>query len=327
MSIGTRSICGAVATMLCATASHTGSAQTTMFWTDNSPGTGIHSINRDGTGDVYLFDVTDLAYGVEAPWLANIAADSVNEKIYWVESYSGLGRIERSDFDGSNREAVFGVGAFTPGDVALDPEHEHIYWISAENGLRRMNYDGTGHVTLVGPALCESRGLAVYLWGDLMFWIGPGGIMRSNMDGGQLSAIVEDPGTEPWDVAVDPVTQRVYWTTLGGGLGQGSIRSAKFDGTDVQIHLTLRDEPSAITVDAEERLLYWTELHAGLWRGEMDGSNPELIYYLEAPLGIALDTGSVEPALPATGRVGLLLSMLGVALMAGFALARTKSHR
>ncbi len=302
----------------------TASAQSKIFWTDNSPGAGIHAINRDGTGDVYLFHASDLVYSNLGPWLANITADSVNQKIYWVDDYGGLGRIERSDFDGSNRETVFNIGTYSPGDVIVDPENEHIYWISNEHGIRRQNYDGTNNTTLVGPALCEPRGIALFLWGDLLFWIGPSGIMRSNTDGTHLRPIVTDPGMYPWDVAVDPVAQRIYWTTLGSGLGQGSIRSAKFDGTDIRIHLTSLHEPCAITVDAEGRLLYWTELRAGLWRSEMDGTNAELIYYLEAPLGIALDTGSVEPALPSAGAIGLLFSTVILGLLA--ACKASKNH-
>lgn len=74
-----------------------------------------------------------------------------------------------------------------------------------------------------------------------------GRVLRVGVDDGSVTTVVADSGPAPDGVVIDPVGERLYWTTMGrpsrgpGGLDftarNGSLRTARLDGSDVRFVL------------------------------------------------------------------------------------------
>lgn len=79
--------------------------------------------------------------------LHGIAVDSCKSLIYWVNSNRTCQRIERSNFDGTERITIIEGGMFDPLAVAIDHVEEKLYWSEdAEvvySKIERSNLDGT----------------------------------------------------------------------------------------------------------------------------------------------------------------------------------------
>jgi sugar lactone lactonase YvrE len=156
-----------------------------MYWGDQSPGSKTPTIRRanlDGSDSEVLVD--NFVFGAVP---TTLALDLVNEHLYW--SDFGLGRISRSDLDGSNVQSVFdNLG--DPVGIALDVSNDMIYW--AEDGdpttspaIQRGGLDGTGIETLVSAGLERPLGIALDLVNEEMFWtdFSRGTISAANLDG------------------------------------------------------------------------------------------------------------------------------------------------
>ncbi len=60
-----------------------------------------------------------------------------------------------------------------------------------------------------------------------------------------IPAAGSDPDTGYWDIEIDPVGQRIWYTAPGAG----EIRSAKFDGSDVQVELSGLSNPYGLALE------------------------------------------------------------------------------
>ena len=78
--------------------------------------------------------------------------------------------------------------------------------------------------------LSNVRGLAVDLGAGKLYFAqqNPGSIRRSNLDG-SATETVSTTGINPYDVELDLVRGKIYWTE-----GAAGVRRANFDGTGVQ---------------------------------------------------------------------------------------------
>ncbi|MEE8164791.1 MAG: hypothetical protein V3T64_04415, partial [Myxococcota bacterium] len=57
--------------------------------------------------------------------------------------------------------------------------------------------------------------------------------------------LISDPTTGYWDIEIDPVTQRIWWTDYG----RGQIRSASFDGSDERVELSNLTNPYGLALE------------------------------------------------------------------------------
>ncbi len=161
-------------------------------------------------------DGTNLATVFTTPMdrvVHQLAIDEALQRIYFTRAVSA----SRGEQDGDRRHGGGQLQPHTDGlgrGFALDPASQQIFL--------------TSH-TPTSPA--SGGGLWVY---DIVE--------------DRLTQLISDPETGYWDVELDLAAQRVYWTDYG----RGQVRSAKFDGTDVQIVLGGLTNPYGLTLEFAE---------------------------------------------------------------------------
>jgi sugar lactone lactonase YvrE len=78
----------------------------------------------------------------------------------------------------------------------------------------------------------------------------------------------------------------IYWANSG----DGTIRQANLDGSDVQAIVSGQDQPQAVAVDVS--YLYWANsLDGTIWRADLDGANAQAIVTDQEADGLAADGG------------------------------------
>ncbi len=196
--------------------------------------------------------------------------------------------IQTANLDGSGRTTLLTLGE-NPWDITLDPVDRKIYWTQS-SGPRRANFDGSN--VEVFPALSAmNKGIAVDVVGRKLYLLelsATDALWMANLDGTGLTKLL-DFDRNAWDVAVDPVGRKVYWTH------SDAVRRANLDGTGAE---TLW-QPGAIglkgiAVDPIHQRFYVLEQSTtdALWTGNLDGSGLTKLMSLDSnPWDIA-----VEPA-------------------------------
>ena len=117
-----------------------------------------------------------------------IELDLASGKVYWAES-SATGRVRRADLNGSNAEDLFTNLGFSD-DLELDLNSGLVYFLNRPSGG------------------------------------GAQSIQRGNLDGsGSAHTVVS--GINPFDLALDPVGQVVFWSDISAD----QLRRVNFDGT------------------------------------------------------------------------------------------------
>ncbi len=204
----------------------------------------------DGT-DVFNL-VADL--GAENNRIFGIAYDEVNERIYWVEVESGV--IGRIDLDGGNRADLI-TGLTRPSDLAIDPANDVIYWTenTAQAGttgmIRTADLDGNGVSDVITGVSNGIRGIDLDRNNNRLYFtdLDNDQIWRVDVDGNNLTPIAAS--VDPHDVAVDHVTNTLYWSE---GIDDdndptGVIRCSDLDGNNPADFMTgLSDYIRDITV-------------------------------------------------------------------------------
>ena len=231
-----------------------------LYWTAQNPtnnqrGT-LNSANLDGS------DVRQLRDLFGAP--LNVTIDAAGGKLYWMDT---LGRIQRSNLDGSGIENVV-RGLTTPGGIAI--ANGRVYWTEASGRVRRANLDGSNIQDLpAGPGAPMNMAVSK----STLYWTvktgeDRGEIRFANLSGTpNVATYAEFNQDFPIGIAVDPVAEKLYWTTSGGKIGRGSIDESSFQpnfgtGFNAPGALVLSVEPplvveppEAATTDAVVSLL------------------------------------------------------------------------
>jgi len=227
----------------------------------------------------------------------------------------GPGSIERADLDGSNVTTVVPSGAaltYRPKQMTIDLRDAKLYWSDRE-GMRvmRSNLDGSDVETLVetGQRIEGQRGdpkdycvgIALDLTRNEMYWTQRGD--RSN-DGSIRRASMsvpkgEDPARrtdiqvlfdglpEPVDLALDPKTRTMYWTSDGGtGPAADTVSRAPMDPPagydsahrkDQQILVSGLREGIGISLDLAHTRMFFTDLGGSVYTANLDGSDEKTL--------------------------------------------------
>lgn len=83
-------------------------------------------------------------------------------------------------------------------------------------------------------------------------------IYRCNTDGSELESLDFDiPFNHPEDIEIDTFNQTIYWTDNIDG--EGIIRKAKLDGSDIQSISFPDGKPRKLWLDTENQEIYWTD--------------------------------------------------------------------
>ena len=167
-----------------------------IYWVNSGTNT-IHRANFDGT------NVEDLIETLIAP--EDVALDLARNKIYWTENGSSTDRIQCSDLDGSNIQALITDEINNPTGLALDTARNKIYWMedgTHANSIKRADLDGNDIQVLVTRNLETPFNLAVDIARNKIYWadMDVNKIQRADLDVNyEVQYKISSTGTfNPW---------------------------------------------------------------------------------------------------------------------------------
>ena len=177
----------------------------------------LHTANLDGDPNAQVVKTLTAAPN-------GLAVDTANGKLYLS---NGWGKIQRMNLDGSQYETNFITGLTNPMHVAV--ANGNIYWTEGEGRVRAANLTGaktprnivTGTGTLTGLAAGRNK----------VFWTeqtgtNRGRISSANPDGTGVT-VVYPVTASVYGLAIDPATNRLYWTN-GWGKVQRSANASRY---------------------------------------------------------------------------------------------------
>lgn len=261
--------------MLGAGASAAGAADS-LIWANYNGGATMSAANLDGTGsgrDLFSFG-EPRGGSVLAP--AGIALDPAAGNMYWANSTGpSITRGSISSCDPSATCAADLYPLFSggpkvegPGGPALDVAHHLMYWMNVSGELIRASLDGSGAVN----DTIDTTGATA---------VGSGGV------GG---------------LAIDPRTNRIYWTNDDFGAGTISWADLGGDGGgDVNTTGANMGRPWGLSIDTAANRVYWTSFggadsnKGSISWANLDGTGGGDLYTaancptLNGPNGLAID--------------------------------------
>ena len=211
---------------------------------------------RNGGGGIYMADLQTGYRRLIADteyFLNGVTADVPSQTVYWSQNNTGL--ILRANWDGSSVQQIYQTDV--PNGLAT--EGSNLYW-------------------------CES------------VWNGStslGRIRKSNLDGTSVQDVIQSNELAPWQLAIDPAAQELFWADFGGGDRGYSIMRAGLDGTDIHTVIDLDHVPRSLALSPDRTKLYFVLEGAGVFRSNLDGSDIEFLLNISGgndiePLSLAL---------------------------------------
>ena len=174
-----------------------------LYWIDS--GTDKIQSASLTSSNVVPTDVVDIVTtGLRTP--TDIAIDAYDPnlgKIYWTDS--GMDKIQRVNFDGSNITDLVTEGLRTPTSIALDLVNSKMYWTdSGTDKIQRANLDGSNIEDIVTTGLRTPTGIAVDPEAGKIYWTDSGTdkIQRANLDGSNIEDIVTEGLRTPTSIAL-----------------------------------------------------------------------------------------------------------------------------
>ncbi|KAJ0019807.1 hypothetical protein NQD34_007376 [Periophthalmus magnuspinnatus] len=146
--------------------------------------------------------------------------------------------------------------------VAVDWLGRNLYWIDGVKSqifaiqLPSPTVTRPDFTVILDEDLDQPRSLALLPQKGLMFWTEIGTIVkieRAGMDGSERRAVVTSSLGWPVGVALDPISNRVYWTDQR----LRAIGSATLDGEDIQILQMETINPFSLAVFND--MMYWSD--------------------------------------------------------------------
>lgn len=188
-----------------------------------------------------------------------------------------------------------------PYGITVDTAHSKVYVSDySKNYIYRFDADGTNPIRILdgavaGQEICVSPE-ALMVVGDKLYWGGPGGIFRCNLDG--TTPEIYNPGFEfPLDMQYDPILKKIYLVNDKTDYSGGYF-SVNFDGTGLTENIPDIDG-TAIEVNAETGKVYIAGYASagtvmpdnGIYMSNIDGTQLSKIgdYGAKATWGIAID--------------------------------------
>jgi hypothetical protein len=235
-----------------------------MYWTDRT--VGIYRAARDGS-EVQLV--------VSRTFIDSMAVDREGERLYWTAITSrGLKEVElwQGKLDGSLPTLLANDLNWT-GDVVFDPVDKKVYVSSLGDAkIIRMNADGSERQDFLAGLPPPSR-LYLDVENRKLYWASNSlpRLDRVNLDGSGREAVLTDLPGVAFGFGIDPVDQKVYWTSP-----LGTLHRAKLDGTEREQLAQGLDQPDGLAIDVDNRKLYWAE-RGKIRQSNLDGSGVEVL--------------------------------------------------
>ncbi|XP_023814493.1 low-density lipoprotein receptor-related protein 1B [Oryzias latipes] len=233
--------------------------------------------------ELYLFGLRSGSLDVlKSPAKQGILAldyDWRDQKAFWVSGDSKAIRWSSLD-QKSTGVLVKGVQA---NSVAVDWLGRNLYWIDSGKSkifaikLAKITMKSMDKTTILDEDLDVPRCLTLLPQKGLMFWTEVGNsakIERAGMDGSQRKVVVNSSLKWPGDIAVDIISERIYWTeeTLK------AIGSATLDGDDIRI-LQMKKITYPFSVAVFNDMLYWSDAKQRIVQAatKLSGKNRQIV--------------------------------------------------
>lgn len=181
-------------------------------------------------------------------------------------------------------------------DLIYDDAHNvMVFWVDRHAKDIKMASIANGNVkrvkreenfkTIVSN-LHDPRGVAVDWVGKNLYWTdagdrGTNSIMVSTLEGRKKRTLLKTGLNEPYDIVMEPLSGRMYWTELGI---KPRISGASMDGKN-QFNLvdSAIQWPTGITIDYPSQRLYWADLKAKTIESiNLNGKNRFLVYHSDS---------------------------------------------
>ena len=202
-----------------------------VYWDERGEnGATIKRAEFDGTNVEELVSLSSVPLG--------IAIDAVGDKLYWLNSDS---QIQTATLDGENISTVIQLeeeiveetieDLTSPTDIAVNIAGGRLYWTEFSGRIRRVNLDGTGHVTLLSN-IGSPYGITVA--DDKVYWAEEiderhGKIQRANFNGTNIETLATFQGL-PTGISADTFAGKVYWANSL----LGEIQRTDINGGEVE---------------------------------------------------------------------------------------------
>ena len=254
----------------------------TLYWSVYTPPK-IQRAQADGS------DVIDLVSSFGGGNPAEMALDTQNGYLYWLNSPSPGTRIQRADLDGSNIVTVVPLpNGSAPRGIALNLAAGKMYWtLAGLDKIQVANLDGTGVADLI-TNVTDPYGIAIDLGAGKIYWSTSnfgGKIQRANLDGTGIEDIVIGQDYPPYTIRLDLGRGKLYWSNFNG-----DIYKANLDGTSVEF--VLSGPATVFELARSTGHIYFAEQPSvGIRRADLDGSNAvTVVPDLTNVSGLAIDT-------------------------------------
>ncbi|KAL3837631.1 hypothetical protein ACJMK2_022977 [Sinanodonta woodiana] len=120
-----------------------------------------------------------------------VVSDPINGTIYWADSGSPA-KIEKSDYDGTNRHELVNTGLSYPYGLALDINDGVLYWCEIGTfTIERVNVDGSNR-SLIYKEQISLEGCSIAVYHSYLYyttWGNRHGLMRIGTDGRGLICV------------------------------------------------------------------------------------------------------------------------------------------
>ncbi|XP_059193208.1 very low-density lipoprotein receptor [Centropristis striata] len=213
--------------------------------------------------DLYLFGLRSSSLDVLTSFskkaILSLDYDWREQRVFWVSLETES--IRWSSLDQKTTGTVIqGVRADS---VAVDWLGRNLYWIDGVNSqivairLTTATVESLDHSIILDEDLDQPRSLALLPQKGLMFWSEIGNVVkieRAGMDGSERKALVNSSLGWPGGVAVDTISDRVYWTDERLRV----IGSATLDGDDIRI-LQMKETTNPFSLAVFNDMLYWSD--------------------------------------------------------------------
>lgn len=160
---------------------------------------------------------------------------------------------------------------------------EKVYWIDdttfssfvVDDSIMRSNLDGSGAEVILSEEMDAEfaiPSLAVHSPSGRIYWTNANTneIKRADFDGSNIEVIAQTV-VNPLGIAVDPVGEKVYWSTSELFLTASTIERADLDGSNRELILTPSSATYALAVDPVGGHLYYGSANEVL-RANLDGT-------------------------------------------------------
>lgn len=220
--------------------------------------------------------------------------DTINNKIYWVNSNSSFSNdnfqsIMVANLDGSGiKQLIKSPKVKNPHGIALDVKNNKIYWTdSGTSTIGVMNLDGSNDKVLIKD-LMRPYGLKLFNISKKLYWTdwGTKKIMKSDLDGTNIEEIINLNASTSLDLDLSNELNKIFWTVNN----DGTINSANLDGSNITKVVdtgSAFNSMDAIFIDDTNSKLYFSD-NRRIYESNIDGSNLNILKQNVSPSDICI---------------------------------------